>query len=293
MLNISHYLQREYGRRKDYVSAAKLEAFRLCNQTEVLPCAIDIYKDNAVVHLFDAVTPDEIAQIEEALKRDFSVTDVFFKDRSRLGLELPKSPHKEIVVTENGLDFLINLSDYQDTGLFLDHRETRRWVAERSKGKSMLNTFAYSGSFSIYAAKSGAAKTWSVDLSATYCDWIKKNLELNHLDAETNWVSKMDTMEFFRYATKKELKFDIIVIDPPTFSRNKGKSFSVQKDHQELINGALKLLAPRGFIMFSNNCREFMLNNYRIESTAIRPLDLIPPDYAGYPIHKSFIIENN
>jgi 23S rRNA G2069 N7-methylase RlmK/C1962 C5-methylase RlmI len=157
----------------------------------------------------------------------------------------------------------------------------------------VLNTFAYTGSFSVYAAKGGAKKTYSVDLSGTYCEWIRKNLRLNDLPDDKNWIYKMDTMEFFKYAKKKKLVFDIIIIDPPTFSKNKSKSFSVQKDHPLLLNAALEVLSPDGFILFSNNYREF---NFKKE--ALSPCDLqvktdtIPPDFPGVQPHHCWLLRH-
>jgi 23S rRNA (cytosine1962-C5)-methyltransferase len=131
-----------------------------------------------------------------------------------------------------------------------------------------------------------------VDISSVYCEWIKENLILNGLSADKNWVYKMDTLEFFKYARKKNLMFDIIIIDPPTFSKNKGKSFSVQKDHPRLINEALEVLSPSGFILFSSNYREFRLALKDLPPCAIKEKsDTIPPDYSGTQPHICFIIK--
>lgn len=206
-------------------------------------------------------------------------------------MDIPVSPEKKIFQEEYGHRFIINLSDYLDTGLFLDHRETRKWIQSLSRGKSVLNTFAYTGSFSVYAACGGAAATYSVDLSRVYCEWIKENLALNGLSPENNLVYKMDTLEFLRYARKKGLVFDIIIIDPPTFSKNKGKSFSVQKDHPVLINEALDILSPSGFILFSNNYREFKINYREIKASSVKEKkNSIPPDFSGGMPHRCYII---
>ncbi|MFA6529220.1 MAG: class I SAM-dependent methyltransferase, partial [Candidatus Gracilibacteria bacterium] len=188
-----------------YLEKNNLEAYRLYNNTHrEFPIAIDIYKDNAVIHIFDII-PFELAQeLEEELQTLLGIRDFFYKNRTRQDVSIPKSSaRKEITVQEYGNFFSINLSDYLDTGLFLDHRETRKWIASQGQNKIILNTFAYTGSFTIYAAKAGATKTYSVDLSKTYCEWIKENLSINNLEPEKNWVYKMDTLEFFRYAKKK------------------------------------------------------------------------------------------
>ncbi|MBI5413130.1 class I SAM-dependent methyltransferase [Candidatus Peregrinibacteria bacterium] len=309
--------------RKSYIQKNNLETYRLYNLEEYdLPLAVDIYLINllgsepakpdssprcaaravrspgsyAVVHVFEEVPAAVLREVEVVLKELLKVEGVFFKNRVKGarkeedGVKTAESG-KNIVVNEYGHKFAINLSDYSDVGLFLDHRETRKWIASLSRGKVILNTFAYTGSFSVYAAKAGAAKTYSVDLSKTYCEWLKKNLKLNGLPPEKNWVYKMDTFEFFKYARRKELKFDIVIIDPPTFSRNKGTSFSVQKDHPRLINAALALLNPGGFVLFSTNFKDFRLNEDRLDSCDIREVtDGIPPDFAGGFPHVCFEI---
>ncbi len=264
-----------------------LEAYRLYRDSDV---AVDIYKDKAVVHVFGQM-PDK-AELEKEVRSQVSVTGFFYKDRRGKGAgEAIKAEHEETIVEENGHKFLINLSDYLDVGLFLDHRETRKWIEGLSAGKQVLNTFAYTGSFSIYAAAGGAEKTTSVDLSETYCAWIKKNLDLNHLPHEKNWVYKMDTLEFFRYAKRKGLSYDIIIIDPPTFSKNKGKTFSVERDYPLLINGALELLNDDGFIMFSNNCTSFELDRSRLNPCKVEERDdLEAPDFDRLFTHWTFVI---
>lgn len=266
------------------------EAYRYFRSKDL---AIDLYKDKAVIHVFAEMPNKE--DLEKELRSKFGVRGFFYKDRRGKGAGDPvKTVHEEIIVLENGHSFLINLSDYLDVGLFLDHRETRQWIASQSQGKQVLNTFAYTGSFSVYAAAGGAEKTTSVDLSETYCDWIKENLRLNSLSAEKNWVYKMDTLEFFRYAKRKNLSYDIIIIDPPTFSKNKGKTFSVERDYPELINSALELLRPGGFILFSNNCTNFHLDSNRLNPCRIEELrTLKASDFDGWFSHWAYRIELN
>lgn len=294
--HVSHMIKENMAPRKDYLGKNNIEAYRLFHsEYGDLPLAIDIYRDHAVISIFEPTEPENLRTLESALKKTLNVQDFFYKNRTKVDTAQPaeesRTPHKEITVTEYGNIFSINLSDYLDTGLFLDHRETRRWIGERSKNKTVLNTFAYTGSFSIYAAKGGALKTHSVDLSKTYCEWIKKNLVLNNMSPEKNWVYKMDTFEFYKYARRKKLSFDIIIIDPPTFSRNKGAAFSVQKDHPRLINEALSLLNPGGFILFSNNYRGFILKEEKISRAKIQERqDLIPPDFKEIIPHRCFII---
>jgi 23S rRNA G2069 N7-methylase RlmK/C1962 C5-methylase RlmI len=276
-----------------YLESNSITAYRLLNRTQPgLAFLIDIYQDNAVVHVFEKSAEGLIEPLEKALSGALNIKSFFYKNRSRSALELPAGEPKQIIQTEYGLKFKVDLAAYQDTGLFLDQRENRRWLATQSQGKTVLNTFAYSGAFSVYAAAAGAARTYSVDISAPYCRWIKENLALNGLNPEANWVYRMDTLEFFQYALKKNLRFDVIIIDPPTFSKNKGKSFAVQRDYPALISGALALLNQDGFIFFSNNYQGFRFKKADVPPcTVTEKTDSLPPDFSGTIPHRCFIIK--
>lgn len=287
---LAGHIKRRFLALKHYVQKNSLDAYRLWNPTPRYPFALDIYRQYAVLHLFEYMHYRMLKDIEDAVNSCQPIEAFFYKNRSKVKLNLPKLPTREIVIQEHGHKFLLNLSDYLDTGIFLDHRETRRWISQQSKNKIVLNTFAYTGAFSVYAGACGAKKTYSVDLSKTYCDWIKKNLELNGLSLQENWIYKMDTFEFLKYAKKKELRFDIIIIDPPTFSHNKGTSFSVQKDHALLLQLALERLNPKGFVLFSNNYRNFELDKKALRQCKIERRDFLPPDFSDTKIHQCFII---
>ncbi|MFA6521416.1 MAG: class I SAM-dependent methyltransferase [Candidatus Gracilibacteria bacterium] len=299
--NILKLIEKNLATYRKYLSTNKIEAFRLiANTNYLLPIAVDIYKDNAVIHVFGKIDAETKTALQIAITKTLGVENFYYKDKTahssdssrKSGTEKEAAiEHKEIVVTEYGNKFSINLSDYLDVGLFLDHRETRKWIMAESKGKNVLNTFAYTGSFSVFAATGGAQLTHSVDLSKTYCAWMKKNFELNNMPLEKHWVFKMDTLEYFNYAARKKLVFDIIIIDPPTFSRNKNQTFSVQKDHPKLINGALQILSPTGFIVFSNNCKDFWLQKNKLMPCKVQErTDLIPPDFENQTPHRCFII---
>ena len=279
-IQITKLLQKNLEELNNYIKNNNLEAYRLLNDNNpLLPVSIDIYGDYAVVHVFAKINDQTVKNLERAIHNAIQVKDIYFKDRTRDNLKLPIKERKEIVVSEYGNKFIINLSDYIDMGLFLDHRETRRELAPQCAGKTLLNLFAYTGSFSVYAANSGAKMTYTVDLSKTYCDWARRNLELNNLPPEKNYIYKMDSLEFLKYAKKKGLMFDIIVIDPPTFSKNKGKNFSVQKDHPELINSALEVLNPKGKIIFSNNCQTFFPRKEKMPDAVFKHINTIPKDF--------------
>lgn len=190
----------------------------------------------------------------------------------------------EFEVVENGLKFIVNLSDYLDTGLFLDHRITRQMVREQSKGKKVLNLFAYTGSFSVYAAAAPATEVITVDLSKTYLNWAEKNLQLNAFNDVVKY-------RFIHADVKQYLKqlspgyFDIIVMDPPTFSNSKRMDdiLDIQRDHADLINDCLAALADGGVLYFSTNFRKFVLDKDKIKAASIKDITkaTTPFDFEG------------
>jgi len=190
----------------------------------------------------------------------------------------------EFIVEENGLKFMINLSDYLDTGLFLDHRITRQMVRDMSNHKKVLNLFAYTGSFSVYAAAGGADEVVTVDLSKTYLQWAEKNMQLNtFIDTSKYKVIHADIKQYLK--TISTGYFDIIVMDPPTFSNSKRMEdfLDIQRDHVELINQCMEALKPGGLLFFSTNFRKFELHEEKINATEIKNITKIttPFDFEG------------
>lgn len=189
----------------------------------------------------------------------------------------------EFVVQEAGLKFIVNLSDYLDTGLFLDHRMTRQMVKEEAKGKRVLNLFCYTGSFSVYAAAGGAAEVVSVDLSKTYLAWAEKNMQLNFPEYSNHRVVHADVLQYLKEVPLDS--FDLIVMDPPTFSNSKRMEnvLDIQRDHVALINDCLKVLAPGGVLYFSTNFTKFALDEKNINATSIKDLTkaTTPFDFVG------------
>jgi 23S rRNA (guanine2445-N2)-methyltransferase / 23S rRNA (guanine2069-N7)-methyltransferase len=171
-------------------------------------------------------------------------------------------------VGEGGLVFWVNLWDYLDTGLFLDHRPLRARVREISRGKRFLNLFCYTGSVSIYAAAGGADETTSVDLSQTYLDWAASNLERNGFGGERDKLVRADALEFLQ---SRSAMYDLIFVDPPTFSNSKrADDFDVQRDHVRLLQLCGERLLPGGTIVFSNNFRRFKLDQAALADFVIR-----------------------
>jgi 23S rRNA (guanine2445-N2)-methyltransferase / 23S rRNA (guanine2069-N7)-methyltransferase len=198
-------------------------------------------------------------------------------------------------VGEGGHRFLVNFDDYLDTGLFLDHRQTRALLAELASGRRFLNLFCYTGSATVYAARGGASGTVSVDLSSTYLDWARRNLELNGVRGPRHQLVRADAVEWLRDCRER---FGLIFCDPPTFSNSKAMrgTLDVQRDHAALIQNAARLLAPGGLLLFSTNAQRFRLAPAE-ELPGLRVEDItkqtLPLDFARSPrIHRLYRVSN-
>ncbi len=200
---------------------------------------------------------------------------------------------REFEVMENGLKFLVNLDDYLDTGLFLDHRLTRQMVREWCREKKVLNLFAYTGSFSVYAAAGGAAAVQTVDLSKTYLLWAERNMRANGFtdDSKYSYIHA-DVVSYLGELPAQS--FDIIVMDPPTFSNSKRMTefLDIQRDHVKLINQCLNALSKGGILLFSTNYRKFELDRDAISSPAITDITraTTPFDFEGRFARYCFMI---
>lgn len=207
-------------------------------------------------------------------------------------------------VQENGAKFSVNLHDYLDTGLFLDHRDTRFKVMQMSKHKRVLNLFAYTGSVSVFAALGGAKQVTTVDMSNTYLDWAKRNFQLNKIQGRHPFI-KADVTSWLKTAGEGEEssregeKYDLIFIDPPSFSNSKSmeNTWDVQRDHVELLTDARKCLADNGTIIFSNNLRSFKLDKSLAENLNLKVENIsaatIPEDFKrNAKIHHCFLLKD-
>ena len=192
-------------------------------------------------------------------------------------------------VQEGGLRFQVNLSDYLDTGLFLDHRITRGMVRDAARGKRFLNLFAYTGAFTVYAAAGGAAGTTWVDLSENYLRWAEANLRLNGFSGSEHRLAREDSSEFLTSLAEDET-YDLAVVDPPTFSNSKRltRDWDVQRDHVDLLNQVLRHMSPGGVVFFSNNSRRFKLDEAALSGAAIREISrqTVPEDFRNRRIHR-------
>ncbi|MBS2021499.1 MAG: class I SAM-dependent methyltransferase [Deltaproteobacteria bacterium] len=193
-----------------------------------------------------------------------------------------------IEVREGALKYLVNLDDFLDVGLFCDHRETRLLVSKECAGKSFLNLYAYTGSFTCAAAKAGATRTTTVDASGIYLDWAHDNLKLNGLDGPMHERKQVEAREFLK-RIEGRVQFDVAFVDPPSFSSKgpDGGDFEVQRDHRKLIDETLAVLTPGGVLWFSTNHQRFEPELEGLNATE-RTKDTVPVDYRNEQVHRVF-----
>lgn len=287
-----------------------IEAWRLYDRDiPQYPFAIDIYGEHIHLQEYDTGWIMQQAEYESWLSEvveaivfitGFPAGQIHLKRRERQKgkdqYEKTGLDSTDFVVHEYGRAFWVNLDKYLDTGLFLDHRQTRFRVGELAGGKRFLNLFAYTGSFSVYAATGGAVSSETVDLSNTYLSWARRNFALNQINEQSHQIIRADVFEYLQQAKKAGKQFDLIVMDPPSFSNSKkmNQILDVQRDQHCLIEGAMELLHPQGILFFSNNLRSFRLDpalekRYSIENKNKQSLS---PDFRNTKIHQCWEIRH-
>lgn len=301
---LSNRLRKNLKKLKGWRKNHQIECFRVYDRDiPEVPLIIDLYKDRAVV--FDRSRIDGsdgdpthycpiIAQtlhIEEK--------QTYLKIRQR---QSGKEQYEKLgetldffEVTEGDAKYWVNLNDYLDTGLFLDHRVLRQRVHQMSAGKKVLNLFAYTGSFSISAIKGGAKEVWTVDMSNTYLRWARRNFTLNHIQVGPHRFEREDILTPERPDFSLE-KFDLIILDPPTFSNSKKmvQPFDIQRDHMQLLDEMYALLNPGGTLFFSTNFRKFKMEWAAPMGSVNNDIShqTIPLDYRDKKIHRCYEIQN-
>ena len=287
-----------------------IEAWRVYDRDiPQFPFAIDVYGDHIHLQEYDTgwlMQPEEYeAWLDEVLEAvafvtGFNPDQIHLKRRERQKgthqYEKTGKQGEDFIVSEHGRRFWVNLEKYLDTGLFLDHRNTRQKVGEIAAGKRFLNLFSYTGSFTVYAATGGALSSETVDLSNTYLDWTQRNFELNGIDSAQHRIVRADVFQYLKAAADEGKKFDLIVMDPPSFSNSKKMLdiLDIQRDHMKLIQGAMKLLASDGLMYFSNNLRSFVLEEAVSERYHVKDVSKqsVPDDFRNKKIHQCWEIRH-
>lgn len=285
-----------------------LEAYRLYDAD--LPdynVAIDRYADHLVIQEYappktidEHVARQRLLDLMQATVEVTGVAgrNISLKVRERQRGEsqyqrLDEANHAMEIKEYNAV-FRVNLYDYLDTGLFLDHRLTRRMLQRQANGKDFLNLFAYTGSATVHAALGGARSTTTVDMSRTYLNWARENMALNGQTGRQHRYEQADCLEWLQQCRQQ---FDLIFIDPPTFSNSKrmAQTFDVQRDHLQLLTWLKKLMRPEGMIVFSNNKRHFKMDMDGVAELGLSAQNIsaqtLPKDFARNPqIHNCWVI---
>ena len=315
---------------KKWAKRTGTDAFRLYDRDiPEIPLALDLYGDAVSGALYQRPYEKDQAEEEQWLAAmrlaaaravDIDQDNIIIKRRERQrGCQYGKIDNRGLtrIVHEENLQFKVNLSDYLDTGLFLDRRAMRRMVHSDSGGRHILNLFCYTGSFSVHAAGGGAASTCSVDLSNTYLAWARENFALNGFTAEISRLEdyekdragpcrhrliRADVFAFLRAAMAARQRWDSIIIDPPTFSNSASAcaDFDLKRDHEALLCGCLALLKNGGKLWFSANARSFKANAAELEiqltshfpGVTVTSISdkTIDEDFHGRKIPKAFVI---
>jgi 23S rRNA (cytosine1962-C5)-methyltransferase len=304
---LKNRIRKNYRHIRKWAKRTNTNCFRVYDRDiKEYPLAIDFYAGRFCVQYFsydreNDSPPQELEDLVlEALCSIFSVDPhlIYWRTRVRRTklqqYEKLREEREFFTVYEHGVKLKVNLHDYLDTGLFLDHRQTRQMVASLARGKRVLNLFAYTCAFSVQAACAGAEYTKSVDMSNTYTAWGRENFIVNSLSPDNNVIVREDCLKFLDEEISSRRKYDIIVIDPPTISRSKkmDQLFDLQRDYIFLLSKALLLLSKGGTIFFSTNSRRFSFDESLFPSCSIKDISkkTIPLDFHNQKIHRCWQI---
>ncbi len=304
--DLANRLRKNLAAIEDYVERNQIECYRIYDaDMPEYAAAIDIYAGQLLIQEYAApknipvgVTKGRlrklIATVQSVCEIPPHQTIVKVRQKQKGAAQYDKRGDmgEFMWIREGGLEFQVNLHDFLDTGLFLDHRETRSLVREwLEPGQSFLNLFCYTGSVSVYAAAAGA-KTTSIDLSNTYVEWAQRNLEHNGFSGWEHRVLRDDCMAWL---AKSDHSYDLIFLDPPTFSNSKKMEsiLDIQRDHAHLIRLCMRRLNPGGKLFFSNNARKFVLDesvkaDYHVTEMTEQT---VPPDFNRRSPHQSWKIQ--
>lgn len=304
MSMIKNRLEKNLKKLKPWAQRNKLEAYRLYDRDiPEYPYIVDIYKDHYLI--YDKTDPVKdkdknfLPEVQTAIAEIFKVgpdsiiTKLRVRQEGVNQYEKLSESNKTFTVQENQAALKVNLYDYLDTGLFLDHRPMRQKIYSLAKDKKVLNLFCYTGSVSVFAALGGGTVT-SVDMSQTYIEWAKENFALNNIPLSKHRFINENALSYLQNIPEE--KFDVIFLDPPTFSNSKKMegTFEVERDQDLLVNQCMKMLNPDGVLYFSNNKRKFKISEALTAKYLIKDISTfsIPQDFHDKKIHICFEIKN-
>ena len=306
---IKNRLQKNFKKLKTYLQKNEIEAYRIYNKDiPEYPYQIDIYGPDAVIYEQGKRLDDEESPLREQHQKDIegAIQEVFniaperqhFKIRQKQkGNEQYKAlsgSNDYFTVNEGSFRFLVNLERYLDTGLFLDHRPLRQFLINNCKDKKVLNLFSYTCSLSVAAAKGGATVA-SIDMSRTYLDWGMENFELNGLDPKEHKFVQADVLKELPLMIEAGVKFDMILLDPPSFSNSKRMEddLDIERDHPIIVRDCMKLLKEDGTLYFSTNKRKFQLHHIISSQYDCKEISqwTIPQDFHQSYIHQAYTIK--
>jgi len=264
--------------RKDHASLMETNAYRIVNaEGDGLPgLTVDRYGDHLMVQSFSGVWDTHLPRVTKALQRLFAPCGIYEKFRPQQTRSLAADKKNKrysrllcgegtsgrVGVIENGLNFLVELEEGLNTGLFLDQRANRRELMGRVRGKRVLNLFAYTGAFSVAAAAGGAKGVTSVDASSLYLDWARENFSVNRINPKRYEFLAGDCFEILEDLWKEKRRFDLIIMDPPSFSTTKKSRFTTRGGTSDLVAAALRLLPRGGLLVTSSNHQKVDLADY-------------------------------
>ncbi|WP_240205909.1 bifunctional 23S rRNA (guanine(2069)-N(7))-methyltransferase RlmK/23S rRNA (guanine(2445)-N(2))-methyltransferase RlmL [Vibrio sp. CyArs1] len=306
--DFSNRLKKNIGKIGKWAKKEGLDCYRIYDAD--LPdynVAVDVYQDYLVIQEYAAPKsiPEETAKrrLTDVIRASIKVTGVGtnnvvlkVREKKKGSSQYNKLAAKssKLHVNEYGAQLIVNLYDYLDTGLFLDHKITRRKLGEMASNKDFLNLFAYTGSATVHAALGSAKSTTTVDMSNTYLEWAKENMKLNGQVGRQHQYIQADCLQWLEKANGS---YDLIFIDPPTFSNSKRmeQSFDVQRDHVTLMTNLKRLLREEGTIVFSNNKRHFKMDLKALEELGLKAENIsdktLPLDFArNKHIHNCWVI---
>ncbi len=261
--------------RKKYIQDSETTAFRLFNGEGdgVGGLTIDFFDGYYLLTWYSIGVYELKPLILEALKESVEYKGIYQKRRfdgkgnyidDADDFITGERASESIIVKENGVNFAIHLDDGAMVGIFLDQKEVRKTIRDRyAKGKTLLNTFSYTGAFSVYGALGGATKTTSVDLAKRSLPKTKEQFEVNNINPQTQEIIVEDVFNYFKYAVRKKLLFDMVVLDPPSFARSKKHTFAASKDYVNLLKEAIEITSKNGVIVASTNAASFSMMTFR------------------------------